>query len=185
MKNLLTVIQILAERTGNRASSVEEFLGAFRGRLQALNSAQAALIASDWYGASLAALVHATLGPHLGDGSRIDLDVQDLPIGQASAQTVALALHELATNAAKYGALSSPAGRVVLTARVEAGEGGEELAIVWQEDGGPPVQEPETTGFGTSMLSTAAVGRSELIWRPSGLVCRLRLPLTEPEGATP
>jgi PAS domain S-box-containing protein len=188
VKNLLTVIQILAERTGERAASVDSFLEAFRGRLQALNAAQAALIASGWHGASLAGLVRAALGPHLGEGSRIDVDVEDLTIGPAVAQTVALALHELGTNATKYGALSSPAGRVTLTARVAAGERCEELRIDWRENGGPPVQEPETFGFGTTMLSKAAAyqhqGRAELIWQESGLVCRLNLPLSEATGAT-
>jgi PAS domain S-box-containing protein len=183
VKNLLTVIQVLAERTGDRAASVKQFLEAFRGRIQAINSAQSALMASDWHGASLRALVRAALEPYLGEGSRIDLDVQDFPITSEMALTLTLALHELATNAAKYGALSNPTGRVALTARVEPGERGEELRIAWQEHGGPPVMQPETTGFGTTMLGKAMEyrhqGSAELIWRKTGLVCCLNLPLSE------
>ena len=74
------MIGVLAERTGDRAASVEQFLEAFRGRIRALNAAQTALIASDWQGASLAALVQAALEPYLVDAGRIDIDVQDLPI---------------------------------------------------------------------------------------------------------
>jgi PAS domain S-box-containing protein len=183
VKNLLTVIGVLAERTADRADSVEQFLEAFRGRIRALNAAQAALIATDWQGASLRALVHAALEPYLLDNGRIQLDVQDLPITSEFALTLTLALHELATNAAKYGALSSATGRVKLGARVEPAEAGQEFSLLWQEEGGPPVQPPTTTGFGTSMLGQALEyqhqGRTELIWRESGLICRLRLPLAE------
>ena len=181
VKNLLTVIGVLAERTGDRATSVEQFLEAFRGRLQALNSAHAALIAGDWQGASLAALVHGALEPYLVDGGRIHLDVQDLPIRSEFALTLTLVLHELATNAAKYGSLASATGRVKLSARVEPGETGADFHMDWQEDGGPPVQPPKTVGFGTTMLEQAITyqhhGRTELIWREAGLVCRLRVPL--------
>ena len=187
VKNLLTVIGVLAERTGERAASVEAFLEAFRGRVRALNSAQAALMATDCHGASLVALVHAALEPYLVDGGRVQLDVQDLPIRSEIALTLTLALHELATNAAKYGALSSATGRVRLTARVEAGETGAEFVLVWQEEGGPPVQPPTTAGFGTTMLGKALEyqhqARTELIWRTAGLRCRLRLPLSEMTSA--
>jgi two-component sensor histidine kinase len=119
----------------------------------------------------------------LVDGGRIELDIQDLPIRSEVALTLTLALHELATNAAKHGALSSATGRVRLSARIEPAETGEELLLVWQEDGGPPVQPPTTAGFGTAMLVKAIQhqhdGRTELIWRAAGLRCRLRLPLAE------
>jgi PAS domain S-box-containing protein len=183
VKNLLTVIGVLAERTGDKATSVEQFLEAFRGRLRALNSAQAALIAGDWQGASLTALVHAALEPYLVDGSRVHIELEDLPIRANFALTLTLALHELATNAAKYGALSTADGRVRLTVRVERGENGQELSLDWDEQGGPPVQAPEATGFGTTMLRQIMEyqhqGRTELIWRAAGLVCRLRLPVSE------
>jgi PAS domain S-box-containing protein len=190
VKNLLTVIGVLAERTGDRAASVEQFLESFRGRIRALNAAQAALIATDRQGASLAALVQAALEPYLLDAGRIDIDVQDLPIRPEFALTLTLALHELATNASKYGALSSATGRVRLSARIQPAATGEEFLLVWQEDGGPPVQPPSTAGFGTTMLGKALEyqhqGQTELIWREAGLLCRLKLPLSEvtvPPGA--
>lgn len=183
VKNLLTVIGVLAERTGDKATSVEQFLEAFRGRIQALSSAQAALIASDWQAASLRALVGAALEPYLVDRGRIHLEIEDLPISSDFALTLTLALHELATNAAKYGALSSATGQVRLTARVESGENGQEFSLVWDEGGGPPVQSPKYAGFGTTLLGKAMEyqhhGRAELIWRESGLLCRLRLPASE------
>jgi two-component sensor histidine kinase len=183
VKNLLTVIGVLAERTGERAGSVEQFLEDFRGRIRALNAAQTALIATDWQGASLAALVHGALDPYLVDAGRIDIDVQDLPVRAEFALTLTLALHELATNASKHGALSGATGRVRLSARIERAETGEEFLLVWQEDGGPPVKPPTTAGFGTTMLGKALEyqhqGQTELIWRAAGLLCRVRLPLSE------
>jgi PAS domain S-box-containing protein len=183
VRNLLTVIGVLAERTGDTATSVDHFLEAFRGRIQALSSAQTALIANEWRAASLTALVRAALEPYLVDGGRIHLDVEDLPIRSDLALTLTLALHELATNAAKYGALSRATGQVRLAARVEPGESGQEFSLVWDESGGPPVQPPNHAGFGTTLLGKAMEyqhqGRAELIWRKSGLLCRLRLPVSE------
>ena len=182
VRNLLTVIQVVADRTADRATSIDQFLNAFRGRLQALSSAQGALLASDWRSASVAALVQGALAPYLGENSRIRLDLQDLPISPELAFTLTLALHELATNAVKHGALSNPEGRVTLIASAETGATGDELCLVWQEEGGPPVHPPTTTGFGTTMLSRAIQyqhqGRTDLIWRENGLLCRLHLPLS-------
>jgi PAS domain S-box-containing protein len=181
IKNLFAVVQVLAERSASKATSAAECLEAFRGRLQALNVAHTALIAGDWNWASLASLVQTALEPYLSEGDRIRLDVQDLPLNPEFAVTLASALNELATNAAKYGALASPAGRVTLTARIEAGESGDELRLVWQEDGGPAVAPPALAGFGTTLLSQAIEyqheGKVELDWRKEGLICRLTLPI--------
>jgi two-component sensor histidine kinase len=182
VKNMLAVVQVLAERSGASATSVEQCLEAFRGRLGALSAAHTALLAGDWKWASLAPLVRATLEPYLGDSDRVRLDIRDLRIEPGAALSLALSLHELATNAAKYGALSSPAGRISLTAQVHAGEHGEELRIVWQESGGPAVEPPTVAGFGTTMLTRTIEyqheGKAELDWRQEGMVCRLALPLT-------
>jgi two-component sensor histidine kinase len=148
-----------------------------------LSMAQAALFGNQSQVASLTALVQAALEPYLVAGGRIRLDVEELPIRSDLALTLTLALHELATNAAKYGALSSATGQVKLTARVEPGESGQVFSLVWDESGGPPVQPPNRTGFGTTLLGKAMEyqhqGRAELIWRKSGLLCRLRLPVSE------
>jgi two-component sensor histidine kinase len=99
------------------------------------------------------------------------------------ALTLALGLNELATNAAKYGALANPSGHITLTARVEPGENGDEFRLVWQEDGGPAVATPAVTGFGTSMLSQAIEyqheGSVKLDWRKEGLICRMTVPLAK------
>ena len=138
---MLAVVQVLAERSGSKATSVDECLKAFRGRLQALSGAHNALLIGDWKWASLASLVQTALEPYLGDSDRIHLDIPDLQLKPEAALTLALGFHELATNAAKYGALSSPTGRISLTAHVQSAENGEELRIVWQETGGPAAED--------------------------------------------
>ena len=181
VKNLLSVVQVLAERSASKTTSVAECIKAFRGRLQALSAGHNALIAGHWNWASLASLVQTTLEPYLTEGDRVHLDVQDLRLDPEIALTLAIGFHELATNAAKYGALSSPNGRIMLVGRVDAGERGDELHLTWQEDGGPAVEPPTAAGFGTTMLSHALEyqhkGRTELDWRREGLVCRITLPL--------
>jgi two-component sensor histidine kinase len=155
VKNLFAVVQVLAERSASKATSAAECIEAFRARLQALSVAHNALIAEDWHWASLASLVQTALEPYLAKSDRIRLDVRDLQLNPDFALTLALGLNELATNAAKYGALASPTGRITLTARVEAGENGDEVRLLWQEDGGPAVAPPIVAGFGTSILSQA------------------------------
>jgi PAS domain S-box-containing protein len=183
VKNLFAVVQVLAERSASKASSAAECLEAFRSRLHALNAAHTALIAADWNWVSLASLAQTTLAPYLGVGDRIRLDVRDLRLNPDFALTLALGLNELATNAAKYGALAGPTGHITLTACVEPGENGDEFRLVWQEDGGPAVDTPAVTGFGTSMLIQAIdyqhEGSVELDWRKEGLICRMTLPLAK------
>jgi PAS domain S-box-containing protein len=183
VKNLFAVVQVLADRSASKATSVAECIVAFRSRLQALNAAHTALIAGDWNWVSLASLAQTALGPYLGVGDRIRLDVRDLRLNPDFALTLALGLNELATNAAKYGALASPTGRITLTARVEAGESGDEFRLVWQEEGGPAVDAPAVAGFGTTMLSQAIEyqheGKVELDWRKQGLICSVTLPIAK------
>jgi PAS domain S-box-containing protein len=184
VKNTLAVVQVLAKRSAANATSVAECMEAFRGRLQALAAAHNALTASDWTGASLASLIQTTLEPYRGEGDRISLDVQDLRIDPEVALTLALGLNELATNATKYGALSSLTGRVALAARIEANESGQECHLIWREEKGPQVHPPGVRGFGISMLTQAIEyqhkGKVELDWRKDGLICRLTLPVAGP-----
>ena len=187
IKNLFAVVQVLAERSAAKTGTAAECMEAFRGRLQALNAAHNTLMAGDWKWADLASLVRTMLEPHLGGGDRIRLDVHDLRLTPDFALTLALGLNELATNAVKYGAFASPAGRVTLTAWVEAAESGDEFRLIWQEDGGPAVEPGEVAGFGTTMLSQAIEyqhgGKVELDWREEGLICRLSLPLAKAAGS--
>jgi PAS domain S-box-containing protein len=184
VKNTLALILSMARQTGSRAADLVEFVGAFEGRLQALATAHDLLSASGWRSTSLAALVDAALAPHRGrggggGGEPIRAEVRDLPLRPAAAQNLVLALHELATNAARHGALSAPGGRVEL----EVGPGGDDLVLTWREVGGPAAAAPSEPGFGTLLLEQLVAyqhgGRIAFDWRPDGLVCTLRLPLLE------
>jgi PAS domain S-box-containing protein len=190
VKNMLAVIQAIAIQTAARAGSTAAFVEGFRGRLGALAAAHDLLTATGWRSVSLADLARRTLAPLAGGGDgRLALDVADVPLGPALAQSLALALHELATNAAKHGALSAPEGQVRLEAGVAAGAGeGGELRLVWREEGGPPVARPTARGFGTTLLGRALAhqhsGRVELEWARQGLLCRMSLPLDETAPAS-
>jgi two-component sensor histidine kinase len=180
-KNLLAVVQAIAHQTSVGASSVPAFLKAFDGRLSALGAAQGRLTTKGWHGAGLQELLHQTLLPlGLEDGRRLQVEADDLPLTSAAAQSLALAVHELATNATKHGALSVPEGRATLTARLAAAETGAVLELVWRETDGPPVRPPTRHGFGTALLTRVIKrqhrGRVHLDWNPAGLVCRIVLP---------
>ena len=182
VKNTLALVQSMARQTAARAGSVDGFLAAFEGRVRALAAAHELLAATSWTGARLTDLVARALGPHAADG-QIVVAVGDASVPASLTQDLSLALHELATNAAKYGALSVPGGRVV----VEGGPGDAgELLLVWREEGGPPVERPARPGFGmlllTRGLSRGGGGGVELDWRREGLACVLRIPLAEPAG---
>ncbi|MEK0084454.1 PAS domain-containing protein [Benzoatithermus flavus] len=182
VKNLLAVVQAIAHQTAARSETVPTFLQAFNGRLGALAAAQGKLTAHGWRGVDLRELVHQTLEPlDLADGRRVRTQVESLPVAARAAQSLALALYELATNASKYGALSVPEGGVELTASVTATPGQPALEIRWREWGGPPVGPPTRQGFGTRLLTRMIArqhhGQVHLDWDPAGLVCRLVLPL--------
>jgi PAS domain S-box-containing protein len=180
VKNILAVTQGVAHLTAAAAGSLDEFRHTFQGRLQAV--ANELLAGSGWHATRLEAVLQRALRPHgVQDEHRFELHVDDAPLSAALTQDLALALHELATNAAKYGALSAPEGRVVVRAgRVQGG--GPALRLVWCELGGPPVAAPARQGFGTKLLRQLVGqqrGQLEQDWRASGLVCTVELPLRE------
>ena len=149
-KNLLMVIQSIARRTARSAGSMEEFERRFERRLQGLAASHDVLVAENWHGAPLADLVRRQLVPFAEiEGSRVELAGPDVVVTAEAAQALGLAIHELATNAIKYGALSVPAGRVSVSWALD-GEAGapRALALNWIEQGGPQVSPPERKGFG-------------------------------------
>jgi two-component sensor histidine kinase len=140
------------------------------------------LVAEDWSGAGLMAIAVEVANPH-GSAERFRIDGPPVRLKPQAATAMALALHELATNAAKYGALSTPNGRVALVWSVD-GEGPERgLRLSWRETGGPPVAAPARTGFGTRLiergLAGALKGRVSLDYAPQGLSFSLNAPLGE------
>ncbi|WP_309139670.1 sensor histidine kinase [Siccirubricoccus sp. G192] len=152
VKNLLATVQALAAQTLRSGSrDPEQFAAAFTARLRAMARVQDLLTVEDWRDAELAAVLRAALSPWLGAGGRIALAGEGRArVSAKQAQALVLALHELATNAGKHGALSAPEGRVILCWR--AGRQGE-VALDWTERGGPPVAgAPSRRGLGSRLL---------------------------------
>jgi PAS domain S-box-containing protein len=174
-KNMLSVVDAIAHQTATR--NPEDFVERFSERVQALSANQDLLVRNEWNGVEIADLVRAQLA-HFADliGSRIAMHGPKLRLNPASAQAIGLALHELATNAGKYGALSTDTGRV----DVSWGTDGDTLTMSWTEREGPPVSAPKRRGFGTIVMEAMAErsvdGKVDLDYAPSGLTWRLTCP---------
>lgn len=173
--NLLTVV--LSTVQLSQAPTVQALKEVLTGRIAALGRAHQLLSEARWEGADLRRLVEEELlAFSLGEASRVTIEGPDVALAPAAAQALAMALHELATNAAKYGSLSKPEGRVAVSWTRAAGG---PLNLRWAESGGPVVATPSRRGLGTAMLGRALAGpmggTSRLDWRPEGLVCELQL----------
>ncbi|WP_342106124.1 PAS domain S-box protein [Methylobacterium sp. SI9] len=186
MKNVLAIVQAIATQTMRTAPDLitaNETLGA---RLIALGRAHDILLDTETGGAEMHALATAALGLHDDrQPGRFCLEGPAVAVGEAAMVSLTLMLHELATNAAKYGALSDPAGSVHLAWRVAHEDGPPTFHLRWEERGGPLVAPPSRKGFGSRLiqrgLSGGSGGRVELSYRPSGVVCALVAPLAEIE----
>jgi PAS domain S-box-containing protein len=174
-KNMLSVVDAIANQTATRTP--EDFIERFSERIQSLSANQDLLIRNAWQGVEVEALVRAQLAPFADlMGSRIVIGGSKLHLNAASAQAVGLALHELATNAGKYGALSTDAGRL----EIGWGTEGETFTMSWTERDGPQVSPPQRRGFGTVVVQEMAErsldGKVELEYAPSGVTWRLTCP---------
>jgi len=176
-KNMLALVQAIARQTA--ALGREDFVERFAQRIQALAASQDMLTKSGWKNVSLEDLVCEQLAPFKELlGKRIHLSGKSTNITAAAAQAIAMAMHELATNASKYGALSTDAGRVEISWNIEATNGGQSrFSMIWSESGGPRVGAPTRRGFGSTVLDTLAkmslAADVELNYAASGLVWRL------------
>lgn len=179
-KNLLAVIQALARQTSRHAGSLENFLDEFSARLQALSRSHDLLVQEEWHSVSLRDLARSQLGHYLdSEQPRISVEGPNVHLKPEAAQSLGLALHELAVNAAKYGALSNPSGRVdVSWERDAAGEG--IVVIRWLERGGPKVEHPKKHGFGTLAiqrnLSRSLEADVDLSFAEEGVSCTITIP---------
>ena len=179
-KNLLAVVQALARQTAKQSDGMDDFQDQFGARLQALASMHNLLISQDWKGALVEEVVRAQIAPFAVpdqftmEGPRVALDPK-------AAQHISLALHELATNAAKHGALSQPSGRVSVRWNVIDGETSR-FEMVWSETGGPTPAERVSKGFGSAVierLTPAALGgTANLSITPAGVTWTLTMPGT-------
>jgi two-component system CheB/CheR fusion protein len=183
IKNTLAVVQAIAHQTHRYSRSPEDFITRFDGRLQALSSAHGLLLGSSWTGADVAAIAHSQLDAYRSENpDRLRIEGEPVTLPADLATPFGLVLHELATNAAKHGALSRPGGGVTLRWGVTTANDQPRLRVTWTESGGPPVQPPKTSGFGGVLIENGlphAVVRRE--FRPDGLVCTIEISLREGE----
>jgi PAS domain S-box-containing protein len=183
VKNVLAVVQAIASQTVRASGSLEGFAEAFEGRLGALARAHGLLTSTGWAGADLRGLAEQTLEPYLDGAAEVAVGGPSLALPPRRAVAVAMVLHELATNAAKHGALSVPGGRVAVGWEVGEGEGGaRRVRLAWEEAGGPAVgAAPGRKGFGTALIEQSLrydlEGAGGLRFEPDGLRCELSFPL--------
>lgn len=184
-KNLLAVIQAMARQTARHASSTESFLAQFSARLQAFSASHDLLVRESWHGASLSELIRSQLAVYLDrDDAPVSMQGPDVALKPEAAQSLGLALHELSSNAARFGALSVPDGRVTINwKRIGNGGADEALEFDWQEQLGPKVKARRKQGFG-SMVIERNLARSldaevDLTFAPDGLRCRLVIPASQ------
>lgn len=177
IKNLMAVVSAIGRQTGRSATNYADFQSRFEARLAGLSSSVDLLVSGDWRSVGLRDLVTSQLRP-FADLSRFEIHGPALLLTPEATQHLGLALHELATNAAKHGALSVPQGSVAITWRVD----GDTFEFTWKERGGPPVALPARTGFGhavvADMTGTALMGQASLLFEPDGVAWILRVPLT-------
>ena len=177
VKNTLAIVQSLAHQTFAKEAG-SGAIASFEGRLQALAAAHNLLTAKNWEAASMSEVVSQALAPFCAP-ERCSADGPTLMLPPSTAVALALATHELATNAAKYGALSNDNGHVSVQWAVEDGR----LGFVWREEGGPTVSPVSATGFGTRLIKRTLAaelrGQVDLEFEPTGLVCRVSAPLPD------
>jgi PAS domain S-box-containing protein len=183
VKNTLATVQSIAAQTARRAESPEDFREKFETRLIALSQTHNALTRGGWESASLGELLAQEFKPYAGEQVRLDGPDVDLP--PRTAVTLGMVFHELATNAAKYGALSSPAGLVrVSWQTVLRGDEPVLLVLQWREENGPPVKTPTRRGFGSRLIEGSVKGElggvSRMEFDPTGFHCRLEIDLSDP-----
>ena len=173
-KNLLANVQAAVKLS--RADTPEGLKEAIEGRIQALANVHSLFAETRWIGAELSTIANQELAPYAGMGEkRVRIDGLPILLEPNAAQSIAVTLHELATNAAKYGALSAAGGLITLEwSRAADGR----LMLRWIESGGPPVQPPERQGFGgriIRLMMSQLNGEARFDWRPEGLVCEIVL----------
>lgn len=178
VKNTLSVVQAIANSTLARNAD-ETAAAEFGKRLKALSSAHDVLLARSWSAAGLRQVADAALA--IFADSRIEISGPDVSIGSRSAMSLSLLLHELATNAGKYGALSAPDGHVMLRWDVQQQDGDEILEMSWAERGGPPAVEPTRRGFGSRIIRMGLTGSGgvKLCYDTEGLTAQMTAPLRQ------
>jgi PAS domain S-box-containing protein len=182
LKNLVTIIDALAKSSRQRGaepnSELEAFLKRFLGRLHALGAAADLVLAGQHLYVDIGAMIRATLAPFIEeDGHRFFIQGPEFQLAEPTGGSLALAMHELATNAIKYGALTDHDGRVSITWNVVPTPEGDRVTVEWKEQGGPRPVAPEREGFGTRVIKSVPSreknGDVTIEYQPDGVYCRI------------
>jgi PAS domain S-box-containing protein len=182
VKNLLARVAVISSYTRQGSNSMDQFVQVLDRRIQSMAAAHSLLSQSRWSGVNIADLVHSQLAPY-ATTANTTIGGPDVTLTPTVTQAVAMALHELVTNAVKYGALSSPSGHVAVNWHQPVdGESGR-VKIEWRESGGPPVVKPAKTGYGTSLISEMIPhelgGSVDLAFLTEGVCCQIDVPLEQ------
>lgn len=188
VKNVLSTVQAIMSQTARRSNSLDDFCVAFEGRLRALSGAHDLVLQKRWLGTDIRQIVEQTLAPYRVDGNdRMAVSGEPVTVSPRIGVGLAMILHELATNAAKYGALSVAGGRLEVAWQPRPTGVGQVIRLEWIESGGPRVVEPERRGFGTKLIERTAKqeleGEAWLAYLEQGLRCELTFPWVVPNQA--
>jgi PAS domain S-box-containing protein len=188
VKNVLATVQAVASHTMQASSSMEHFVTALKGRIRSMASTHELLSHRRWLGMPLAELVERELAPYR-TGSNAEIGGPEVMLSAEAGQTMATVLHELVTNAAKYGALSIPSGRVSIRWRVPLnGSASHMLVLTWRETGGPLVVPPRKSSYGMQVVRELVPyelgGTVDHVLAPEGAQCQLEIPLVHLSGRT-
>jgi len=182
VKNVLAQVAVVAMSTRQGSHSIDEFLRSLNGRIQSMAAAHTLLSKSGWQSVGLDALVRNQLAPYATD-TNVTISGTDVMLIAAEIQAVARVLHELVTNAAKYGALSIPGGRISVRWNRRGNEAGTNLMLVWQEHGGPPVKSEIRSSYGTNLIRNLIPhelgGMVDLVFASEGVSCRIEIPIRQ------
>jgi two-component sensor histidine kinase len=184
IKNVLARVTIVAEQTREGSSSMDQFVKTLDGRIKSMAAAHSLLSQTCWKGVGLTDLVRDQLAPYLR-GANVNISGPNVMLNAAATQSMAMTLHELATNAAKYGALSTPTGQVIVSwERLVSNGMAAKLTLEWREADGPIVGAPRRSGFGTSLIRELIPhelsGTVDLVFDSDGVCCHIEVPLDQP-----
>lgn len=183
VKNMLAVVASMAGQMARRYTSPKEFATNFIDRIQGLAKTHDILSSNEWSDITLAELLRAELDAFIGNGKRAIIDGPEVRLTPRAATTLGIVLHELATNALKYGALGESGGKLRVEWRFEGHGGVPLLVLSWRESDGPPVYQPAKTGLGTELIDRSLDyelgGTANMEYRPDGIIATLTIPVTD------
>jgi two-component sensor histidine kinase len=180
VRNVLARVVAVADSTRQGGGSIDEFIRSYHGRIQSMAAAHTLLSQTSWQGTDLAALVRNQLEPHATDANMTIVGT-DIMLGASASQALAMVVHELVTNAVKYGALSIPGGRVSLSWERKLNGNAATLILAWREVGGPPPAAKVQFGYGTRLIRELVpyelAGRVDLVFAAEGASCKIEFPI--------